>query len=222
MYGRMQYGKRVVGLTALVTLTVLAGCFSLSRTETPQRYYVLGGSVMQEDTAPPAGLAGVKIGVRRLRLASYLDPPYLAVRHGPHEIRYSEFHRWGEQLDAGINRAVAAYLTARAAFGRVDVAPWPARGSYDYLIQVRVERFEGALAEPAAVVGEVHMLATWEIVRQRDGSVLASGITDHREGEWTVGDHTGLVRALDTGLSVLSRDLVASLEELQASATAHR
>ena len=206
-------------LAALVTLASLAGCFSLAREETPQRKYVLGGSVLEERGAPSSALTGVTIGVRRLRLASYLEPQYVAVRLGSHEIRYSEFHQWGERLDAGISRAVVTYLTARAPFGAVDVAPWAARGSYDYLLQLQIERFEGVTtAEPDATAGEVHLLATWELIRQSDGQVLTRGVTDHRQPQWVVGDYAGLVRALDVGLDVLARDLVAALEALERAA----
>lgn len=216
MTSRMGGAARGLRLATLITLTSLAGCFSLSRTETPLRHYVLGGSVLADRGTPSAGLAGVTIGVRRLRLASYLEPQYLAVRYGSHEIRYSEFHQWGERLDAGISRAVVTYLTARAPFGAVDVAPWTARSSYDYLIQLQVERFEGVTtADPGAADGAVHVLATWELIRQRDGLLLARGVTDHRQPQWVVGDYVGLVGGLDAGLDILARDLITSLEELE-------
>jgi uncharacterized lipoprotein YmbA len=214
----MQNAMSVARLISLVGLIGLTGCFSLGRVEPPQRHYVLGGDRLQVSSAPPAGdLAGFTVGVRRLRLASYLDAPFLVVRHGSNQIRYSEFHRWGEQLGGGINRAVAGYLGAQAPFRSVDVAPWPAREQYDYLIQLHVERFEGLAPEdPAAVEGEVHLLATWEIIRQRDGVVLARGTTDFREPGWRVGDYAGLVTLLDAGLNLLSAELASSLSSLGA------
>ncbi len=205
---------RATCLLSVCGLIGLTGCFSLSRTAPPQRHYVLGGTALQENE-PPLELAGLKIGVRRLRLASYLEAPFLVVRRGAHQVGYSEFHRWGEQLDGGINRAVAGYLAAQAPFGGVDVAPWPPQEEYDYLIQLHVLRFEGlAPEEPSAVEGEVQMLATWEIIRQRDGVVLARGTTDFRQGGWRQGDYASLVAILDAGLNVLSGDLVSSLSEL--------
>jgi hypothetical protein len=74
----------------------------------------------------------------------------LAVRRDPQEITLSEFHRWGEPLPGGISRAVVAYLTAGAPFRAVDVAPWPLREKYDYLIQLHVLHFEGVA--PASTV----------------------------------------------------------------------
>lgn len=212
----MQYAMKAMRRIGLCTLIGLTGC-SLSRGETPQQHYVLGGGRVQRTEAPHPRLAGLAIGVRRLQLASYLESTSIAVRRGPQEITLSEFHRWGEPLPGGISRAVAAYLTAGAPFRAVDLAPWPLREKYDYLIQLHVLHFEGvAPADPAAREGEAHLLARWEIIRQGDGAVLARGTTNYRKEGWRVGDYAGLVTLLDTGVHVLSNDLMASLEKLAA------
>ncbi len=201
----------------LVPLLLLTGCFSLAREEPPQRHYVLGGSPLQETGAPAEGLAGLTIGLRQPQLAGYLETPLIVVRHGPHEIRLAEFHRWGEDLGAGINRAVAGYLMARAAFDGVDVAPWPAPARHDYLIQLHLVRFEGQVPEdPAATEGAATLSATWEIIDPQDGTIRARGSTSYRARGWTAGDYDGLVTLLDTGLRELSNILVADLKEVVA------
>lgn len=215
----MRYAMKTTRLIVLCALAGLTGC-SLSHGDPPLRHYVLGGDRVQGSGAPHPGLAGLTVGVRRLQLASYLESPAIAVRRGQQEITLSEFHRWGEPLSRGIGRAVAANLTAGAPFRAVDVAPWPLREKYDRLVQLHVLRFEGvAPAEPAADEGEARLLATWEIIRQQDGEVLARGTTDYRQGGWRVGDYAGLVALLDAGLLVLSNDLMTSLETLGAPTT---
>jgi uncharacterized protein len=216
----MRRMQRPSGLLAVLCVAVVSGC-SLGRSEPPQRHYVLAGETTRVAGAQSPGLAGLKIGVRRLRLAPYLDPPFLVVRRGPNQITYAEFHRWGEPLAGGINRAFAGHLAARADFLTIDAAPWAPREAYDYVIQLHVERFEGVTpSETATSGGEIHMLATWEIVRQQDGAVLARGTTEHREGGWNVGDYAALVHGLDAGLALLSRDLAGSLEALAIRAVA--
>jgi uncharacterized protein len=208
---------RVISLAGLVALT---GCFSLGRTETPQRHYVLGGDRVQQSAQAPADLAGLTVGVRRLRLASYLEAPFLVVRQGANRVSYSEYHRWGEQLGDGINRVVAGQLSDRAPIRAVDVAPWPGGQRFDYLVQLHVERFEGLAPEDESVTrGEIHMLVSWEILRQGDGVVLARGTTDHREPGWVVGDYSGMVRSLDAGLDRLTADLASTLSGLGAPLT---
>jgi uncharacterized lipoprotein YmbA len=213
--------RRAACLLPLASLLGLAGCFSLSRTEPLQRHYVLGADRARAAGPELDGLHDLTVGVRRLRLSSYLEPPLLVVREGPNRVTYAEYHRWSEPLGDGINRAVAASLAGRARLRGIDVAPWSSGATHDFLIQLHVQRFEGlAPDDPAATEGEVYMLAAWEILRPRDGAVLARGTTDHREGGWRVGDHAGMVRSLDAGVEALATDLLASLASLAAPVTA--
>ena len=217
MNRKMPTLRRVAPAIAAAALLALTGCFSLGRTEPPTRHYVLGGGEVQQSGALPEALSGLAIGVRRIRLASYLDPPFLAVREHGHEITFSEFERWGEPLGAGINRATIEHLGRRGAFRAIDVAPWPARESYDYVIQLHVERFEGVAPEEGpSAGGSVHMLISWELLRQTEGGVLARGTTEYRDPRWEVGDYDALVRSLDAGLIVLATDLASALEQLAA------
>jgi uncharacterized protein len=209
----LKIAARCIALTGLFGLT---GCFSLGRNEPQQRHYVLGGDRPQNVVASNGEAAGLSIGVRRLRLASYLEAPFLVVRPEPQQVSYSEYHRWAEPLGGGINRVVAGNLASDARFRAVDVAPWPAREQYDYLVQLNVERFEGVMLDRAALEGEVQVLVNWEILQQRDGTVLARGTTDFRRPGWEAGDLPAMVRLLDAGLDALSLDLANSLSRLGA------
>ena len=214
----MRNGTRVIRLLCLCALAGSTGCVHLNRGEPSQRHFVLGGGTPEIGaTTPSPEIAGVTLGVRRLELASYLSTPFMVVRRGPNQIGFSEFNRWGEPLEEGINRVVARTLVSRG-FQGAAVAPWPAGARYDFVIQLEVVRFEGvAPEEPESVEGAVHLLATWEILRQEDGAVLARGTTDHEASGWTVGDYAGLVTLLDAGVDDLSDDLAASLEKLLAA-----
>ncbi len=203
---------RGIGLCLALVLT---SCVSLGRAEPPQEYYVLGADTPRQVLTSPPDLASVTVGVRRLKLASYLASPLLVVRRGPNQVGFTEFRRWGEPLGAGINRVVAGGLLARG-FGDVAVAPWSVQSRFDYLVQLEVERFEGlAPDEPTATEGGVHLLATWEIIRPEDGVVLARGTTDYRRSDWIVGDYAGLVSMLDNGLDVLAAELTATVVGLR-------
>lgn len=206
--------RRLLGL-ALVPVAA-AGC-SLGRSSPPLQQYVLGGGTRVESSAP-ANPEGLVIGVRRLDIASYLAVPAIAVRQGS-RILHSEFHRWGEDLDEGINRAVARYLAAAGPIRAVDIAPWPTRSRYDHLVQLHVARFEGVLPDGATIGGgEAHLLANWEIIRHEDGAVLARGVTDYRAPGWKTGDYAGLVTLLDEGLRTLASDLVTCMGRIGPAA----
>jgi len=209
--------NRMIGLL-LFTLLPLTGCFGLGRQAPPQQHYVLGVGGPPEHATLPADRPvedprGRFIGLRAPRLADYLATPFIVVRRGTHQVEFSEFHRWGEDLGRAINRIVAGKLAALASPHRVEAAPWPAGISPDHVIQVHILRFEGVTREDSVDgEGEAHLLATWEILRPLDGAVLARGTTEVREGGWSVGDFDGLVRLLDAGLEILAGDLALSLE----------
>jgi uncharacterized protein len=200
-------------LCVAALLLLVPGCVSLGRDSPPLELYVIGSDASASATPVP-GLDGVTVGVRRLHLAPYLATAAIVVRRGPHEILTSDYHRWGEDLAEGINRALARQVGGRAQFRTVDVAPWPVRSRYDYLVQFHVERFEGVVAPGPPVdgaVGAVHVLASWEIIRQQDETVLARGSSEFREEGWRVGDYAALVALLDRGLVLLAHDLTAAL-----------
>lgn len=210
--------NRTIRLFFLATLLSLTGCFSLSRQVLPPQHYVLGAAGPPEQAAPPADPAaadssGQLIGLRPPRVAEYLATPFIVVRRGAHQVEFSEYHRWGEDLGRAINRIVVRRMASRTPPHRVEAAPWPAGTSPEHVIQVHILRFEGvAPKSPGNVEGEAHLLATWEILRLLDGSLLARGTTEVREGGWSVDDFDGLVRLLDAGLEILAEDLALGLD----------
>ena len=202
---------RLLGIGALVTV---AGCFSLARPTPPLEEYLLGGGARAEAAARARDAGGVTIGLRRLDLAPYLATTAIVVRRGS-RIETSGFRRWGEDPSAGIMRAVAVSLRAAPAVLAVDIAPWQVRAPHDYLVQLHITHLEGVVAENAAATeGEVHVMASWEILRAQDGTLVARGETDRREAGWKVGDYLGLVTRIDNGLTGLASDVAACLVRL--------
>nr|BAD81018.1 hypothetical protein [uncultured bacterium] len=202
---------RLIGIGALISV---AGCFSLARSTPPLEEYVLGGGARAEAAARARDTGGVTVGLRRLDLASYLATTAIVVRRGS-RIETSGFRRWGEEPSAGIMRAVAVSLRAAPNILAVDIAPWQVRAPHDYLVQLHITHLEGVAAEsPATTEGEVHVMASWEIIRAQDGTLVARGETDRREAGWKVGDYLGLVQRIDNGLTGLAGDVAACLVRL--------
>jgi uncharacterized lipoprotein YmbA len=214
--------NRTIQLLLFALLLSPAGCFSLRHDAPPQQHYVLGAGGPPELAASPADRPvtdpnGQLIGLRPPRMADYLVTPFIVVRRGSHQVEFSEYHRWGEDLGRAINRTVAVRLAALAPSHRVERAPWPSGTSPALLIQLQILRFEGVGPERSeSGEGEAHLLATWEILRPLDGAVLGRGTTEVREGGWSVGDFDGLVRLLDSGLATLAGDLAVSLAGAEA------
>jgi uncharacterized lipoprotein YmbA len=213
----MERTLRLFGICALFTET---GCFTLAYPTPPVEQYVLGAGPTAVTAAPARDTGGIAIGLRRLDLAPYLTTRAIVVRRGS-RIVTSAFRRWGEEPGAGIMRAVAASLGAAPAILAVDVAPWPVQTQHDYLVQLHVSHLEGVAAEDStAKEGEVHVTASWEIIRSQDGTLVARGETDHRETGWKVGDYRDLVTRVDKGLTGLGSDLAACLVRLGPATSA--
>ncbi|HEX9886572.1 MAG TPA: ABC-type transport auxiliary lipoprotein family protein, partial [Longimicrobiales bacterium] len=101
---------------------------------------------------------------------------------------------------------------------RVEAAPWPVGSELDYVIRLRIERFEGVSPEEEGTEGEALVVATWDIAAGADRAVLARGTTEYRAPGWAAGDYEGLVDLLEAGLGVVASDLVARLEQLRGEA----
>ena len=220
----MRIHARIACLLTLVVPVALTGCFKLARESPTLRLYVLGdGSVSGLPTpavgAPSVGGGAFRIGLRRVEIASYLSVPTVMMRRGANELIVSQFHRWGGDLDQGLNRTVGAYLAASPRVRSVDVAPWTPTARHDLLVQLHVTRFEGVVADSTARDGRVHVMAAWDIIRPFDGTVMVRSSTDDRGGAFRVGDYAGLVAGLDAALSRVARDIGACLARFPNDST---
>jgi hypothetical protein len=214
---------RIIAVLAVAALAT--GCVDLEPRQSNIRYYVLGGEDPQgaASAAPEADTDAPVVGLRRLRIASYLDTPTIVTRMGPHEVHFAEFHRWGEDLPSAINRSVARHLASHDAVARVDVVPWPDRATHAYVAQVHVLRFEGRAPPPPpgedidlnderglrriGEPGTVRLVATWEITDPATESVVVQGRTEQTLDDWAVGDYGTLVQRLDESLRALAGDI---------------
>jgi len=212
-----------MSLLVIAIPVALAGCVKLARESPKLQLYVLGGgprglSPLATKSTPSSTRGAFSVGLRRVELASYLSVPAVMMRRGANQLVISEFHRWGGDLEQGINRAVGAYLVGSPRVKAVDVAPWTARARHDVLVQLHVSHFEG-IADSAATEGRVHVLADWDIIRPFDGVVLVRGSSDDRSGAFRVGDYAGLVTGLDAALSRVARDIGACLARFPNDST---
>ncbi len=220
----MRTHVRITCLLATAMAFALAGCVKLARESPRLQLYVLGGASAgalptAHRSSPSTSRGAFSVGLRRVELASYLSVPAVMMRRGANQLVASEFHRWGGDLDQGINRAVGAYLSGSPRIRSVDVAPWTARARHDLLVQLHVSRFEGVVADSTASDGRVHVMAGWDIIRPFDGAVLVRGNTDDRGGVFRVGDYASLVTGLDAALSRAARDIGACLARFPNDST---
>ncbi|WP_103019719.1 PqiC family protein [Salinibacter altiplanensis] len=220
---RLGLGVLAMGLVGLA----VAGCVRLLEPRTSDATYHLLDGASSPDTVSAEGSSpdttGLRIGLRTPRLASYLDETRIVTRHDANTIEFSEFHRWGEDLDQGIGRSVARALEARPGVRSVEMVPWPRGATFDYLLQLHVLRFEGVGPRPpgpdaddqaSPPEGHVRTRVRWTILDPADETMLARDRTEHRTADWPVTDYRALTTRLGASLGVLADSIGARLEAL--------
>lgn len=206
-----------VGLIALS----ITGCVRLLEPRASDATYYLLSEPQSWETQS-SDTTGLAVGLRQPRLASYLTATRIVTRRGPHQIRFSEFHRWGEDLNRGINRTLAQALASQDGIRSVETVPWPKGATFDYIVHLHVHSFEGIGPPPNPEADEddpppegySRMAVDWTILDAEDETMLARGVTRHQEEGWHVGDYEALASNLGTALTVLSDEIGARLKTL--------
>lgn len=213
-----QFGLCAVSV-GLVGLSVVGCVRLLEPRKGDATYYLLDDT---QNLAPqPSDTTGLAVGLRAPRLASYLTATRIVTRRGPHQIRFSEFHRWGEDLERGISRTVALALAEQDGIQPVEIVPWPRGATFDYIVQLHVLSFEGIGPPPDPEAedapppeGHSQMVVQWTILDAEGDTVLARGLTRHQEENWRMGNYEALASNLGNALTVLAEDIGARLKTL--------
>ncbi len=185
---------------------LLAGCVAgLDPAPDNSRFYLLTAPEGQMPEMARDSAGSLRLGLKKIELPGYLRHRKIAVRKGPHEIRYEENHRWGERPEHMAARVLAESLAAAPGIRSAAVPPWPGAGGYDYWLRVRFIRFEGGDN------GQVKVQAQWEIIHPGNNAVLREGQTKAPDAEWNGRDFRQLARALSGGLQQVASDIQAAL-----------
>jgi uncharacterized lipoprotein YmbA len=200
---------------AIIVALALSGCSFLPKpAPDPTRHYVLTGP------APAALNAGarqgvLKVGLRSVQIAPYLDAKSMIVRRGDNEIDYRDYARWAEPLANGINRMLVARLHVSDRVGRVFPQPYPFDVARDVDVSVSVLRCEGRVLPDGKSVAS--FMCAVEIVRVGDKSGAAGGevilrkVFEAPETEWREGDYAALAAILSDHVAKLADTIIAAL-----------
>ena len=189
--------------TALVATLLLIACAGAS---TPRTHYLLRTDVPEQTLRvdPP-----VRVGLRKLVVAPYLDQPGLVVETEPRQVRPARHHLWAEPLDEGLRRVLRAEISKALGY---DVSSDAAEaGQWDYSVDVRVERLHGDMS------GRALLVASWRIARG-PGAKPAAAFRFARSAALPREGYAGLVEAQIDLARQLSLAIAGSLGEVGGSA----
>jgi uncharacterized lipoprotein YmbA len=152
--------------------------------------------------------ARLQIGLRQVDLPAYLRATKsMVVRDGANEIRYQDYSRWAEPLDAGVNRVLMERLSASPNVLGVDAHPLRGDVTRNYYVAVRIIRCEGVAGEnPSA-----RFSATYEITAADGGGEVLNKTYDAPDATWDGKDFNALAKLLSDAVSGLGDKIAADL-----------
>lgn len=213
---------RLVAATLVAGLALtLAGCSILPKAAPdPTRHYVLAAPVVDSAATPATDTparGSLKVGLRTVRAAAYLDGVALIVRRGDNEIDHRDYARWAEPLSVGVGRILRLRLQDAAPVARLLPQPFPFDVVRDVDVEVTVLRAEAAqLADGRRVVSFV---CTYEIIRAVEGAgageLLVRETYVAPETPWREGDYAGLAHALGVAADALAVRIAERLSSVE-------
>jgi uncharacterized lipoprotein YmbA len=123
---------------------LLTGCVkvNLTATSTPTQFYVLtapelneGGHIARDPNEKKI------IGLGPVRLPNYLSRLPIVTKKGKNEVEFSEFHRWAEPFQKGIERVIAENLSRMQPDAQVNLYPWLGNNKRDYDVYIVIYEF---------------------------------------------------------------------------------
>jgi uncharacterized lipoprotein YmbA len=189
-------------LLALVAASLLVGCATPG---VDVHRYVLTADAASGTAAPHGAIA---IGVGPVAVPPYLDREELVTRIGPNELRATDTHRWGEDLEQGLARVVAANLAVRLPGSQARPFPWPEPLRADYRVAIGVDRFE------RMPDGSVALDAHWVISRRGETGPEAEGDAAVREPTASAAP-TDTVAAMSRAAARLSDQIATAIRSRQ-------
>jgi uncharacterized lipoprotein YmbA len=197
-------------LLALAACAGLTGCFGFLKPAKPTaRHFVLTSLPTSEAAGAPGG--GVAVGIGPVKLASYLFSTSFAVRKGANEIEHLPAAFWGERLDSGLQRVLAANLAALIPTDQIRLSAWQIE-DVSAEVYVAIERFE------VDASGQGEIAAWWRILSPGGEKTLKAGECRRtRQGPAPDADPAGAVATLSELAADLSRQVAQAVKETAAA-----
>jgi uncharacterized protein len=196
--------------TAPVLIAALAACNIVpTAQDDPTRYFVLSDASAPAAPAIPSASA-VRLGLKAIRLESYLKHKEIVVRTGANEIQFRDYRRWAEPLDAAIGRVLRTSLQASGDVAQVQTEPFAFDERRDYDVSVDVRRCEGVI--DASGRYQAAFSALIEVsTTGADAKVVARRLYVAPDAVWDGADFNRLASLLSGDISALGGEILAAL-----------
>ena len=197
---------------------LLSACLLPRPVEDRTRYYLLEASGVDELAGSAARFmdpddAGLVIGLRRVRVADYINVPAIVVRNTDGHLRYTHYQRWAEGLDRGTARLLREVLRRDTAIKSVYFFPEAGREFVDFEVEVQLLACDAIEREDGS--GEYFFRAYWSVFEPESGGVIATG-DFVRRGDWQPGDYAAFTRAISRVGTEFGNEISEALQTLNS------
>jgi uncharacterized lipoprotein YmbA len=194
----------VVGLLGL-----LAACNVVPPpSDDPTRYFILSDPAAAAVQSPAAG--AVRVGLKEIRLETYLKRREIVVRTGDNEVQFRDFSRWAEPLGSAITRVLRLRLLEAPEVAQVFTEPFPPDLVPDYEVSIDVRRCEGAAAPSGRFVAS--FVATIEVSTTGSAAhVVSRKLFSAPDAAWDGKDFDRLASLLSADVAALGQEVVADI-----------
>jgi len=168
----------MIRLAALVSLLALAGCSGLHSNAPPDQVYYLRARLAAPTRARPANQASVRVG--RPVPGPGLDSSRIVLLESDRRMSYYMASRWPAVLPEVLEELTVETLRASGSWSDVQSSdsPFPS----EYLLQIRIRRFDAEYASAGSARGtvapEVHVVLDCTFGRRSGREVLATFVAE--------------------------------------------
>jgi uncharacterized lipoprotein YmbA len=174
----------------------------------PTRFYVLA-SPSQPESATLSTSGRLRLGLRKVDVASYLEGREIVVRSG-NELTLEEYARWAEPLASSVGRILRTQLELDPSVARVDYETG-GEFEHEYNISIEVLHCEGA------AVGSRHVARFAALFRITEGAltdkVVARRIYIAPDAPWDGHDFSQLAALLSQDVAALAKEIISALPQ---------
>jgi uncharacterized lipoprotein YmbA len=198
--------KRTGRTSSFIIICCASGILTACGVSAPARYY---GLLPIATTAEHPIGADTVVVVGPVRIAEYLNRPQIVTRGNGVEMKFSEYDRWTEPLDATIKRTISGNLEILLESKQVFEFPPYGKPTHSHQVVMEVSRFD------ADAGGTAILEVQWGIADE------TGAIEDPpRRARYTApvadpGDFATIVAGLNETIGAFSLDIAERIQQLQ-------
>ncbi len=199
--------------TFLLAALLGSGCTLLPPAAAdPTRYYVFNPPEQAPVAVAMSGSRGTTLAIRSIELPAYLrNSKSMVVRVGENEVRYEDYSRWAEPIDAGLQRILKERLANAEGVRSVISFPLAAGETRQMDLRIRVSRCEGNAPRGGQAVAQ--LVANYQVFDGADGKRLLSAHFSAPALPWDGHDFDELARQLSVAVALLADDIARNLPQ---------